>query len=143
MNRSAAIALRNASWEPRLFSSQEIRTLLEISIEEAEKWVEMINGGAQFGSVTFHDLQEFVRDILGISQIPTSPEQVSKSGHWLVTECGWGLDPNYQKYRWVDSENPGMRYTLRGALRIQLEKSNFEGEVRVEFEVRGISPEEK
>lgn len=111
-----------AEWLPKSYDDTDLCWLFDISLVEARRIIKMINAGAEFSTVMHHDLQEYTSDLISISRVPTDGSQVSKGAHWLVVAGGWGFDPRYSKYRYVDPEDPESRFTLRGALRVHFER---------------------
>jgi hypothetical protein len=112
----------NLEWQPKSYDSLDLSMMFDLPLVESENVVKMINGGYSFDRILHHDLQEYLQDLKSISRVPTQGCQVSKGAHWLVIVGGWGFNPKYAKYRYVDPQEPECRYTLRGALRIQHER---------------------
>lgn len=110
------------TWKPQVFTAEDIVHDFDTSLLEARRIVKTVNAGDPAPTVIFHDLQEYLKDLLGISEVPTNGTQVSVAAHWLVAAGGWGFYPKYAKYRYVDPLEPIYRYTLRGALRVHFNR---------------------
>lgn len=114
------------SWIPTTYTILDLSQMLEISLEEACRITRMVNGFPHDGTgeiptVAHHDLVEYLEDLDAISENSFDLGKVSKGVLWLAYR-GWFVDINYRKFRYVDPEDFTVRYTLRSALRIELDR---------------------
>ena len=143
MDIGARRKLLASPWLPKLYLVDELAQMLRIPVQEAADLILSVNAGdVQKNFVTHHDLVTFLRDMVLITEVPEHEEEVSAHGRWLLV-LGWGIDTRRSVYRWIDSEspNPNLRFSLRGALQIQLIRLNTavqeeDAPIDVEFEMR-------
>jgi hypothetical protein len=128
MNEEIRHFLISMPWTPRAYHIADLQEQLEIEPMTALSYALMINGVpydhvGRLPMVLHHDLVEFLKDLNTIAPIPDSPEQIPRGGHWLI-EHGWVIDTDYVRFRYVDPECPLLRYTMRSALKIEIERQN-------------------
>jgi hypothetical protein len=143
MDHAARRKFLQSPWEPKIYSAPQLAELFKISERAALRIILNINGltVAQFPWVTHHDLVQYLRDTLAVSEVPDHAEELPPQGLWLI-ENGWSLDPSRTVFRWVSPDDRGGRYALKTALALELyaQQTNHEESqtdiIDVEYEVR-------